>query len=99
MQQRTLGPFQVSAISLGCMNFAYAYGTPPGEDEAARLLLKALDLGITMFDTAALYGFDLAALKPYGDKVGPTVAELATPLTEMPENPNEALIKSVKGVW
>ena len=60
MQQRKLGPFQVSAISLGCMNFAHAYGTPPGEEDAARLLLKALDLGITMFDTAALYGFGVS---------------------------------------
>ncbi len=60
MQQRKLGPFQVSAVSLGCMNFAHAYGTPPPEEDAARLLLKALDLGVTMFDTAALYGFGVS---------------------------------------
>src|SRR5690606_17685877 len=57
MQQRSLGPFQVSAIGLGCMNLNHAYGVAPSEEEAARLLLRALDLGITHFDTAALYGF------------------------------------------
>ena len=57
MHQRTLGPFTVSAIGLGCMNISHAYGTPPSEAEAERLLLTALDAGVTHFDTAALYGF------------------------------------------
>ena len=57
MHQRTIGPFNVSAISLGCMNLSHAYGAPPPPDVAERLLLRALDLGVTMFDTAALYGF------------------------------------------
>lgn len=39
------------------MNLSHAYGTPPDAKTAARLLLKALDLGYTLFDTAALYGF------------------------------------------
>lgn len=43
---------------------------------------------------ASLYGFDLDALAPLAEKVGPTVAELAQPLTEMPEHPNEALLKA-----
>ena len=59
MQQRQLGPFNVSAIGLGCMNISHAYGTPPSEAEAERLLLTALDAGVTLFDTAALYGFGL----------------------------------------
>ena len=57
MQQRFLGPFQVSAIGLGCMNLSHAYGLPPSFEDAERLLLRALDLGVTLFDTAALYGF------------------------------------------
>ena len=57
MQKRKIGPFEVSAISLGCMNLSHAYGAPPPADIAERLLLRALDLGVTMFDTAALYGF------------------------------------------
>ncbi|MDC7690829.1 aldo/keto reductase [Vogesella indigofera] len=57
MQQRQLGPFSVSAIGLGCMNLSHAYGVPPAPEQAEALLLAALDAGITLFDTAALYGF------------------------------------------
>jgi aryl-alcohol dehydrogenase-like predicted oxidoreductase len=39
------------------MNLSHAYGVPPPADGAARLLLRALDLGVTHFDTAPLYGF------------------------------------------
>ncbi len=53
---RQIGPFTVSAIGLGCMNICHAYGVPPSEDEAKRLLNRALDLGITFLDTAAIYG-------------------------------------------
>lgn len=54
---RTLGPFQVSSIGLGCMNLSHAYGQPPAFDDARALLERALALGVTLFDTAALYGF------------------------------------------
>jgi aryl-alcohol dehydrogenase-like predicted oxidoreductase len=57
MQQRQLGPFQVSAISLGCMNLSHAYGVPPPAEQGERVLLAALDAGVTHFDTAAMYGF------------------------------------------
>jgi aryl-alcohol dehydrogenase-like predicted oxidoreductase len=57
MQQRRIGPFQVSAIGLGCMNLSHAYGTPPPAEQGERVLLAALDAGVTLFDTAALYGF------------------------------------------
>lgn len=57
MKTRRVGPFEVSAIGLGCMNLSHAYGTPPPEEAAQALLREALDLGITLFDTAALYGF------------------------------------------
>ncbi|WP_439517102.1 aldo/keto reductase [Hydrogenophaga sp.] len=57
MQERQLGPFKVSAIGLGCMNICHAYGAPIPPADAERLLLNALDLGVTHFDTAALYGF------------------------------------------
>jgi aryl-alcohol dehydrogenase-like predicted oxidoreductase len=57
MQSRTLGPFEVGAISFGCMNLSHAYGTPPSAEQGERVLLAALDSGVTMFDTAALYGF------------------------------------------
>lgn len=57
MQHRNLGPFQVGAIGLGCMNLSHAYGVPPSPEQAEAVLLRALDLGVTHFDTAALYGF------------------------------------------
>lgn len=57
MPTRQLGPFTVSAIGLGCMNLSHAYGTPPSAEQAERVLLSALDAGVTLFDTAALYGF------------------------------------------
>lgn len=56
MPTRQLGPFTVSAIGLGCMNLSHAYGEPLPEDDGARLLNHALDLGVTFLDTAALYG-------------------------------------------
>ncbi len=57
MHTRPLGPFSVSAIGLGCMNLSHAYGTPPSAEQGERVLLAALDAGVTLFDTAALYGF------------------------------------------
>jgi len=54
---RRIGPYTVPAIGLGCMNLSHAYGEPPPADEAEALLLDALDQGVTLFDTAALYGF------------------------------------------
>ena len=57
MQTRKLGPFKVSTIGLGCMSLSHAYGTPPEFEDAAALLLRALDLGYTHVDTAALFGF------------------------------------------
>ena len=57
MKNRKLGPFQVSEIGLGCMNLSHAYGPPVSAAQAERVLLSALDAGITLFDTAALYGF------------------------------------------
>lgn len=57
MKTRRIGPFEVSCLGLGCMNLSHAYGTPPPAEDAEALLREALDLGVTLFDTAALYGF------------------------------------------
>jgi aryl-alcohol dehydrogenase-like predicted oxidoreductase len=54
---RRIGPFAVPPIGFGCMNVSHAYAAPPSEEVAERLLLAALDAGVTLFDTAALYGF------------------------------------------
>ncbi len=39
------------------MNLSHAYGPPPPIEQSERLLLRAIDLGVTLIDTAALYGF------------------------------------------
>lgn len=55
--KRGIGPFEVTAIGLGCMELSHAYGTPPPREQSAALLNRALDLGYDFIDTAALYGF------------------------------------------
>ena len=57
MKNRQIASFSVSAIGLGCMNLSHAYGAPVSVEQAERVLLTALDQGVTLFDTAALYGF------------------------------------------
>jgi aryl-alcohol dehydrogenase-like predicted oxidoreductase len=57
MKTRAIGPFQVSEIGLGCMNLSHAYGAPISKQQGERVLLAALDAGVTLFDTATLYGF------------------------------------------
>lgn len=59
MNTRKLGSHEVSAVSFGCMNLSHAYGPPQPREVAERVLRRALDLGITHFDTAALYGFGM----------------------------------------
>ena len=57
MKTRPIGGTPVAQIGLGCMPLSHAYGTPPSAREARNVLDRALDLGVTHFDTAALYGF------------------------------------------
>ncbi|HJY45311.1 MAG TPA: aldo/keto reductase [Propionibacteriaceae bacterium] len=58
MIKRTLGSsgLQVSAIGLGCMGLSHAYGPPVSEQDGITLIRAAVDLGITFFDTAQVYG-------------------------------------------
>ncbi|MGZ6016166.1 MAG: aldo/keto reductase, partial [Phenylobacterium sp.] len=56
MEKRSIGPFEVSAIGLGCMSLSHGYGPPAPREQAERVLLGALDAGYTFFDTAAVYG-------------------------------------------
>lgn len=61
MKQRTLGisGLQVSEIGYGCMGLTWAYGSgvdAPDEASGIALLNRALDIGVTLFDTADMYG-------------------------------------------
>ena len=56
MTTRDLAGRRVNAIGLGCMNVAWAYGSPPPREDAVRLFRQALDLGYDHFDTANIYG-------------------------------------------
>lgn len=75
MQKRKLGSLETSALGLGCMGMTHAY--TPTMDEKASLdtLASAVELGVTLFDTAEVYGpytnEELVGkgLKPYRDKV------------------------------
>jgi aryl-alcohol dehydrogenase-like predicted oxidoreductase len=54
--RRKLGSFEVSSIGLGCMNLAWGFGPPIDRQEAVRLIRDAYDRGVTLFDTAEVYG-------------------------------------------
>ena len=57
MQTRTLGQgLEVSAIGLGCMGMSMSYGPSPERAEMIGLLRTAVDRGVTLFDTAEVYG-------------------------------------------
>ncbi|MFA5962505.1 MAG: aldo/keto reductase [Sphingomonas sp.] len=54
--KRILAGRDVEAIGLGCMGLSWAYGIPPSNEDGARLLHRALDLGYDHLDTARIYG-------------------------------------------
>jgi aryl-alcohol dehydrogenase-like predicted oxidoreductase len=60
MQYRNLGNgLKVSAIGIGCMTMAegnISYGDSANEDESTRTVHRAIELGVTFFDTAQIYG-------------------------------------------
>ena len=57
MDQRQIGPFTVGAVGLGCMGMSWAYGPQERDDDASvEVIRRALDLGVTLIDTADVYG-------------------------------------------
>ena len=56
MQTRRIGSLEVSVIGLGCNTFGSGFGTPVDQDGCRALVKEALDVGITFFDTADVYG-------------------------------------------
>ncbi len=55
MKRRRIADREVGALGLGCMGMSYAYGQAD-QDEALATLHRALELGVTLFDTADIYG-------------------------------------------
>jgi aryl-alcohol dehydrogenase-like predicted oxidoreductase len=58
MQKRKLGKsnLEVSAIGLGCMSMSFGYGPAGDKQEMISLIRSAVELGVTFFDTAEVYG-------------------------------------------
>jgi len=58
MEQRTLGKsnLNVSAMGLGCMGMSFGYGPPKDKQEMIAVIRAAVDRGVTLFDTAEVYG-------------------------------------------
>jgi aryl-alcohol dehydrogenase-like predicted oxidoreductase len=77
MNKRVLGKsgLEVSALGLGCMGLSFGYGPAANEADAIALIQKAVELGVTFFDSAEAYGQGAnetllgKALKPYRNKV------------------------------
>jgi hypothetical protein len=79
-------------------DYPHDEGTYPFSREALRQVFSdwsPADMQRILTDNVAkLYDFDVAALKPLADRFGPTRSELAQPLLELPDNPNEALLRA-----
>lgn len=77
MQNRKLGNqgLEVSALGLGCMGLSMAYGAALTESAALKVVERAVELGVTFFDTAEMYGpftnevLVGKALKPVRDRM------------------------------
>lgn len=75
LPQRKLGKLSVSALGLGCMGMSHGHGPAHDEKEMIKLIHRAVELGVTYFDTAEIYGPHTnelllgKALKPFRDKV------------------------------
>ena len=60
MQKRKIGSLEVSPIGMGCMGFSHGYGAIPSESYSIEAIQKGHDAGCTFFDTAEIYGPNLA---------------------------------------
>ena len=84
-------------------DYPHDEGTCPFTREHLRQVFPGVGPGemqqILADNAAHLFGFDLAALAPLAQKFGPTVAELSAPLTELPAEPNEALLRGAGSMF
>ncbi|MBN2690844.1 MAG: aldo/keto reductase [Burkholderiaceae bacterium] len=114
METRTLGQsgLNVSAIGLGCMSMSALYGPPGDRGEMIALIRKAVDLGVTLFDTAESYGPFTneallgEALKPvrqqvviatkFGFDIDPATGERSGRLNSRPEHIRQVVDASLQ---
>jgi predicted TIM-barrel fold metal-dependent hydrolase len=94
-----LGPVGIDRVMWGS-DYPHEEGTQPFTREHLRQVMGHLPpeqiQQIVGGNTAEVYGFDLEALRPAAERFGPTVAEIAAPLTDLPEGANEALLRSAR---
>jgi predicted TIM-barrel fold metal-dependent hydrolase len=102
------GPADVAALpEIGLERFMWGSdyphdeGTYPYTREHLRLLFGDMDPGelqkVLAENVSAMYDFDLRSLAPLARRFGPTVEEIAHPLDKLPDDPNEALLRSAAG--
>jgi len=110
METRKLGSsgLEVSALGLGCMGMSFGYGTVADKSEMIALIRKAVESGVTFFDTAEVYGpytnEELVgeALAPFRNKVaiatkfGFDVGGIAGGLNSRPEHIRKVVEASLK---
>jgi Predicted oxidoreductases (related to aryl-alcohol dehydrogenases) len=110
MQTRILGKNgpEVSALGLGCMGMSFGYGIVPDKKEMIHLIHKAVESGVTFFDTAEVYGpftnEELVgeALEPFKNKVviatkfGFNLGAIAGGLNSRPEHIRQVCEASLK---
>ncbi len=95
--RRKLGPDQgleVSALGLGCMGMSSFYGTPKPEEEMIELIRYAVQCGITLLDTADVYG-------PHTNEVliGKVSKQPITATTQEEEEEEEGKTKKTKNTF
>lgn len=109
MQKRTLGKFgpEVSATGFGCMGLTYAYGSVMERQDAITLIRRAIEKGVTFFDTAEAYlngneEFVGEALEPFkgevviATKFGFKNGDVSLGMDSRPENIRKAAEQSLK---
>src|ERR1700724_4495094 len=77
MQKRRLGNsnLEVSAMGLGCMGMSFAYGPAGDKKEMISVIRAAVELGVTFFDTAEVYG-PLTNEELVGEALAPVRAQV-----------------------
>src|SRR5687768_14060222 len=112
LAKRKLGSLEVTELGFGCMNIAWAYGNPPSNEEAVKLIRYAYEQGYRFFDTAEIYGPHISerttgeALKPFrkdvviASKIGFDIhfetAQLKGGLNSRPEHIKQAVDHMLK---